>query len=290
MAKKNEFKICPHCGKTVLAHSSVCKYCYKNIPKDVEPIKEANYSQYKDPYEFIGKICFFILVFAFIFSLCGDVKYKLTHLFPKVSETLSAEVDPFAEDDQQPVHMEQITVKANNTFVMLMPQAKYSLSGIVVAKNMNFWLRGMQNDFDKVVPLDLGIAWGKLADVSMLRKWKIKSHKTLGQARQLSYQYKYKDIGDLSSSYINSHISHNHVIPANDNVAAALLNIKKWDKVKLDGYLVDIVYSNGRSSYTSLERNDTNPTSRGAHANGGSGGACEIFYVTSVQIKNKYYK
>lgn len=79
-------------------------------------------------------------------------------------------------------------------------------------------------------------------------------------------------------------MGHTHIIPATVNVMSAMLKIKKYDTVKLDGYLVDIYTDKGDViAYTSLSRFDTNATSRGS-------GACEDMYVTQVQIGDKIYK
>ena len=63
-----------------------------------------------------------------------------------------------------------------------------------------------------------------------------------------------------------------------------LLQIKKNDIVKIDGYLVDIYTDKSELvARTSMSRTDTNPTSRGS-------GACEDMYVTQIQIGDKIYK
>ena len=135
--------------------------------------------------------------------------------------------------------------------------------------------------------MDIGIVWGDLAkDKHKLHKyWKFKSHKTLGQSRRLEWQSKvpYNEMY-WELNYVNSHISHTHLIPANPNVMGALLTIKKNDIVKLDGYLVDIYTDKSETvAKTSMSRTDTDPTSRGY-------GACEDMYVKLVQIGNKIYK
>ena len=279
----NEFKKCTHCGRLVLSSATTCRHCGAIL----DDVKKPCTNTQNTPTTFdmkIGKICFCLVVFAVVLSFLGDVTFQLTHLFPKPAQTNLQPVNPHTEmqqDNLQPP--EQINYKNGNEFRILILQAKYSLSGIVVAKNNNFWLRVvMQNDFDKVVPFDFGIVWGDIADKKLLTEnFKFKSFKTLGQARMLTFQWKLNV--PFSEDYIVSHISHNHIIPANDNITSALFKIKKWDNVKFDGYLVDIIYPNGETSYTSLSRSDNNPQSRG-------NGACEIFYVTGVQIDDKYYE
>nr|MCR5262219.1 hypothetical protein [Candidatus Gastranaerophilales bacterium] len=268
------------------------------IPKGYEIPEQKIYpvqEKYDPTTMMIGRTLTAITAAILLYSFLGDAGYQLSHLSAKVSEYKTETINPKQECLQENLETpKQIEIGQGKTHRILLKQAKYSLSGIVVAKNRNFWLRGfMQNVFDEVVPIDFGIAWGELADIPTLKKFKIKSSKTLGEARMLRYQWRLKDVPQ-NPDYVFSHISHNHIIPATDNVASALLKVKKWDTIKLDGYLVDIVQPNGYTSMTSLSRSDTNPTSRGAEANrqreGGYGGACEIFYVTGIQIRNKYYK
>lgn len=270
-----------------MQNSAKCKHCGRILPFEYQDNSENEYRLYQkyDPTVMkIGQVVTIITAVLLVYSFLGDVGYQITHMFPKVTREFSQEVNPAVECVQENLKSpSQITIGQGRTHRLLIKQAKYTLSGIVVARNTNFWLRTfMQNDFDEVVPIDFGIAWGKLADKKLLSEhFKFKSFKTLGEARVLSY--KWRGVYHLDSSYIHSHISHNHLIPANDNVAAALLKVKKWDKVKLEGYLVDMIFPNGQTSYTSLTRTDTNPTSRG-------NGACETFYVEAIQIGKKYYK
>ena len=243
-----------------------------------------------DYFELFCKLAFIIMAAILAYSFFFTAKFKLTHLYPILTEYTSIQPDIKAEpiqiDYKKPKH-NKITGDRGNKYD-LEYVAKYSISGLTTATNTNFWLRGsMRNQFDEVALYDIGLVWGDLADLDLIKKYNIsfKSVKTLGFARQLQPRIKgYNRTFPLSMAYFDSHLSHTHVIPANDNIMSALLTIKKYDKVKLDGYLTDIVNSDGRTiARTSMSRTDTNPTSRGF-------GACEVMYVTSVQIDKKVYK
>lgn len=69
---------------------------------------------------------------------------------------------------------------------------------------------------------------------------------------------------------------------------AALLKIKKWDKVEIEGILIDMEYVNkkGVKSYykTSISRLDSNRNGDRDY------GACETIYATKVKIGNRIYK
>ena len=239
-------------------------------------------------FNLIGGVCFFTIVIIVICSLVTDLGLRLEYSFPKVTETTSQIIDTTKEPIQKNLEGKDY-IKANGErkkFVLQL-QAEYTLAGVVVAKNTNFWFRDiMRNDFDDICLVDLGIVWGNLSkDPKLLHKhWKIKSQKTLGESRRLSWYTKDLRKSPWGLSYVSSHISHTHLIPATANVMKALSSVKKGDTVKLDGYLVDIYTDKTKLvAKTSLSRTDTDPTSRGS-------GACEDMYVKQVQIGNKVYR
>lgn len=239
-------------------------------------------------FDIIGGTCFFTIVIVVMCSLTTDFGLWIEYSFPKVTETTTQIIDTTKEPIQKNLGGKDY-LKANGErkkFVLQL-QAEYTLAGVVVAKNTNFWFRDiMRNDFDDICLVDLGIVWGDLStNIEKLHKhWKIKSRKTLGEARMLTWYTKDLRKSPWSLSYVSSHISHTHLIPATANVMKALSSIKKGDTVKLDGYLVDIYTDKTKLvSRTSLSRTDTDPTSRGS-------GACEVMYVKQVQIGNKIYR
>lgn len=235
-----------------------------------------------------GAICFGLIVIVVANSLITDLGLRLQYSFPKVSSTSNTPINTYLDPMQKNLSgNEYIKAKGEKNRYVLNLQAEYSLAGIVVAKNTNFWFRDiMRNDFDDICWVDLGIVWGDLSkDTETLHKvWRIKSQKTLGESRRLSWSTKDVRKSPWSLGYVSSHISHTHMIPATANVMKALNSIKKGDIVKLDGYLVDIYTDKTKLiAKTSLSRTDRDSTSRGS-------GACEDMYVKQVQIGNKIYK
>ena len=235
-------------------------------------------------------ICSIIMIALILHSLLGDIFFKLKHLNPRVTKTttevLSTADDPIqiATDDDDPINIKKRSDK--NRIFNLKPQAKYSITGLLVASNSNFFLRDvLRSDFDEICLMDFGLVWGEIGTKKYVQdNLKFKSVKTLGFARQLEYRAKNFNTLPHSWGYISSHLSHTHLIPANTNVTKALLRVKKYDVVKLEGYLVDIYDDKNQTiALTSLSRYDKNETSRGY-------GACEDMYVISVQIGNKIYK
>lgn len=232
------------------------------------------------------KISVIALALITLNSMFGDLLFRVKYSFPKVSVVSKHMIDLSQEPLQINLHdTKYIRYYGEKDFYVLKPQAEYSISALVVEKNSNFWFRDiMRSKFDDVALLDLGLVWGNLAQdkKELYKHIKFNSKKTLGQSRTLYYRW--DRTSPWGKDYIMSHIAHTHMIPANSNVMGGLLQIKKNDIVKIDGYLVDIYTDKSELvAKTSLSRNDTNVSSRGS-------GACEDMYVKRVQIGNKVYE
>lgn len=235
------------------------------------------------------KVCLILLILISINSILGDILFRIKYSFPKVSETTQNVINTQKNPIQNNLtNSSYIKAYGEKNIFILKPQAEYSIAGMVVTKNTNFWVRDiMRTSFDDICLMDIGIVWGELAadKQKLYKNWKFKSLKTLGESRRLEWRSKVPaDTMPWSLNFVSSHISHTHLIPANANVMGALLTIKINDIVKFDGYLVDIYTAkNQLVANTSLSRTDTDPTSRGS-------GACEDMYVKQVQINNKIYR
>ena len=77
-------------------------------------------------------------------------------------------------------------------------------------------------------------------------------------------------------------LSNNHIFPANDTLKWVIKKIKKGDRVKIEGYLIQInIYKDGKEFYTinsSSSRKDN------------CGGACESIYVKKIRVNNRIYE
>lgn len=138
----------------------------------------------------------------------------------------------------------------------IIPVANYEISAKVVSTaNYN-------HDKLGISPVDLCVVWGKIVNDSNI---------VYSQGGRIcSYRY----TGTVSDD-ITSHMSNNHIIPANDSIANAIKSIKTNDVVTIKGYLVDVtktyIVGDGKWMWkTSQTRYDTRD------------GSCEIIYVTSV--------
>ena len=171
----------------------------------------------------------------------------------------------------------------NGKTYYIMPLAKYSITARVFEKNTFFY---MQWDIDNVSLVDYGFAWGDMAKNEFFGKLYGHSNQDV-TGRRLVYSFKDRYMRSLAYkfNYMKRHTSHTHTIPANKNIKKVLYALKKGQTVKLDGYLVD-VYDNKywRFAKTSLSLEDEGyDTPRG-------GGACEVMYVTRVQVGDKVFE
>ena len=239
----------------------------------------------------ISYIALVIVIFMLFSSFLGDITFRLTYINAKVKATTEKILNPQKDYPIQKnipdTEQEIIEVRTHKREIYkLKTQAEYTITGLVVATNTNFFLRDvMRTPFDEVCLMDIGLVWGEIADKTYIKKHlKFKSTKTLGQSRRLSVSTPDYQKMPYKWEYVSTHMSHTHLIPGSVNVMSALLKIKKNDIVKLDGYLVDIYTNKGNVvALTSLSREDRDSTSRGY-------GACEDMYVTQVQIGDKIYK
>jgi len=159
-------------------------------------------------------------------------------------------------------------IQLGNARFFLTPKAKYTIRGMLVSKRK--YMRGFMA---RISPYDYALIWGNVPE--MLPKLKFSQ-----TYRYCLFNYKLSAPVDLD--YVQTHMSNNHIIPSTKNIHKALKKAAKKDLVKIEGYLVDVIASvkhKGTSSWnTSLKRDDT------------WGGACEIIYVTKLQIDDKIYE
>jgi len=165
--------------------------------------------------------------------------------------------------------VEPIVKECKSGRFTMIPLAEYEISGMVVSKET------YSSDWDgEISPVDLAIVWGKLAEPLTGRYIKYSQGSRW-------YHYRWKERAPVDPSYIISHSSNNHIIPANINIYRAIKTIKRKDRIVLKGLLVNLrgtVKGQMVAQDTSLSRTDT------------GSGSCEIFYVSHVRIDTKVYE
>jgi hypothetical protein len=126
------------------------------------------------------------------------------------------------------------------------------------------------------VPYDLFLAWGELADPDIGGKLTWEQSDRRGQVSGALSEAG----GDLTTTDVITHVSNNHIIPANSRIRQGLDTIQPGDLVRIDGRLVDIRMVSGNrilSVHTSKSRTDQGD------------GACEIIYAEHLRVNEKSY-
>ena len=160
-----------------------------------------------------------------------------------------------------------IEFEAKHHQVRLTPRATYKITGYAAETS-----RKLLDQWDFVMPMDVALVWGPIADAAVLRH--LKFHLS---DRYVSYWYDASTpLGAVGQ--LPSHIANNHLIPATDEVARALEHVRIGDLLSLQGKLVDVEIRDRRGkqvfrSRTSLTRSDV------------GSGACEIVWVESVEVE-----
>jgi hypothetical protein len=152
------------------------------------------------------------------------------------------------------------------------PVATYQIGAVVMSKKEYNHGWGAE-----IAPFDLALVWGRLSHKDVKKLLSIKHDST----RVAWFRIKGDD-PPVTPEYVMSHGSNNHLIPANEMIRTALdKHVGVDDKILIKGYLVDVeAQFDGQpiSLKTSLTRTDQDR------------GACEIIYVTSVQVWDKTYR
>jgi hypothetical protein len=199
----------------------------------------------------------------FLFVLSGCDRPRLTGVeFEKIDVSQDPQQTPYRSE-------ESILRRIKGGSVSITPLAEYKISGAVVSK------KSYSDDWEgEISPVDLAIAWGKLAEPEFSR------YITFSHGYRW-YRYQWKEGSPFDASYIITHSANNHMIPATENVLRALKTVKKRDRVVLEGYLINLkgTYKGREVRWnTSLSRTDTGD------------GSCELFYVSKVRIDTKVYE
>lgn len=151
--------------------------------------------------------------------------------------------------------------------VRLQPRATYKITGYAAETS-----RQLLDEWDFVMPMDVALVWGPVADPAVLSHMKF--HLT---ERYVSYWYD-GATPSITRGQLPSHIANNHLIPATEEVAKDVARIRIGDLVTLRGRLVDVDIrdTHGRQVFrarTSLSRDDI------------GSGACEIIWVESAEVE-----
>ncbi|MCH8244999.1 MAG: hypothetical protein IH951_01180 [Bacteroidetes bacterium] len=159
----------------------------------------------------------------------------------------------------------QIDIKPAASFLFneyrLIPQADFSLTARILSKKKYGY--GRESDLS---PLDLALGWGRMSDESILESFSI------SQSGRW-YSWRSREL-PIPAREVSNHSANMHIIPATDQLEKRLKRLKKGEIIQLIGKLVNVQADDGWRWKSSLERTD-----RG-------NGACELFYVESLTVKD----
>ncbi|MGC1122552.1 MAG: hypothetical protein WBA22_15815 [Candidatus Methanofastidiosia archaeon] len=166
---------------------------------------------------------------------------------------------------QAPYQGDPIILKTREREVTLVPVATYEAHVLVVST-----AHYTDEDSD-IAPLDFCVVWGELSQDQYLE------YATFNQTNRACI-CTYEADSPVDDPFVLTAFVNIHLIPANQNILTALLNIRKGQKVILEGLLVNIYYNGSLYIETS-----TSLTDKGI-------GACEILYVTRIQVGTIQYQ
>lgn len=140
----------------------------------------------------------------------------------------------------------------------LKPLAGFSIEARVLGRED--YRMGREADYS---PTDLALGWGRMTDDAVI------SRLDISQGGRW-YRYSWRDAPPIPVDEIVRSSANMHMIPADDAVAAALRRIERGQRVRIDGWLVEVNANDGWRWRSSLTREDS------------GGGACEVVYVCSI--------
>ncbi|MDO8558142.1 MAG: hypothetical protein Q7S09_03055 [bacterium] len=207
------------------------------------------------------------MLYISLLAYAGSFFYKPA--LPSTAEILPAVLEN--EPKQEAVVVEPNKIDIKGYAYTLMPHYSYELYGLVVS------LYDADNIFDFTHKNDPGnmkdicVVWGDNIKSGAYKKVKFSSGEftCFGRWEQ-----------DFSPPFSGLSGSNNHLIPADENVAHRIRNVIIGDQVRVQGYLADyrVQMKGGQTLYTrntSTTRTDT------------GNGACEVVYVTDIEILKK---
>jgi hypothetical protein len=140
----------------------------------------------------------------------------------------------------------------------LSPLAGFSIDARVLSRRD--YAYGREADFS---PTDLALGWGRMRDETVLARLDI-------EQRGRWYHYRWRDSPPIPSREIAKSSANMHIIPADLAAAGALRRVRDGQRVRIDGWLVEVAADDGWKWRSSLTRDDM------------GAGACELIYACTI--------
>ncbi len=221
-----------------------------------------------------GIVVVFILVWYF------SPLYYLT-IYPASSSSAATPIDTDIEPLQENINIPEFSVQdRKGRTVKIIPVASYDIQARV-AVSQNYPNYFNVTGLDDVLTDDMALVWGKFADKNVMKKVTF-SH----QWTYSTFEYNDRKLNeDIGLTYLSQHFSSNHTVAADKNIDHALRRIRKYDPVRLKGYLINMDVPGIQDEVkTSLVRTDNWIPGQGNR------GGSEFIYVTELQIWDRVYK
>ena len=117
--------------------------------------------------------------------------------------------------------------------------------------------------YARFCPVDLALGWGDMSRDEVIDALKIRQDRRFYFWQAREFPIPRRDIETQSANM--------HIVPATPEVLEELRRVRKGQRVRIGGYLVNVRHENGARWQTSTTREDT------------GAGACEIIFVTRLE-------
>lgn len=205
----------------------------------------------------------FVLLVVLIMMPKQTAAYPTPMPAPEILETTLDPIQTAVATETQPIFWE-----GKKYAWELTPRAQFQVVGRVLSR------RTYNRDWQaEISPVDLAIGWGKLSDenIDEYVKWR--------QSGRWYYYY-WEEDAPFDETYLRTHSSNFHIVPATESLESILLKIGEDEKILLAGQLIDIKATGQTKQWlskTSLSRNDS------------GNGACEILLVDRLIWNGQEY-
>ena len=152
---------------------------------------------------------------------------------------------------------------------MAVHRAKYTVWGLVI----NNTPYDGDSLYDKISPLDIGLAWGDMAQNNHLIKWARGTRHVTASINAVYHLFIHQDNTKLFRQYSN-----NHLVFTDEELLKKAQSLQLGDYVRIKGYLVDVTAHRKNEPAikydlkTSLTREDEGEDS------------CEVLLVTQIDL------
>lgn len=187
---------------------------------------------------------------------------------PTVSFGINAGMDP----QQTYIGSFNQTIHENGTSAEISGDSSYTINARVQS------VHEYRDAISGVIPYDLLLGWGGMADESLAGNLAWEQANRRGM---VSGTISGSGGSQIDTSYVVSHVSNNHMIPANEKIRTALARIEPGDIVRIDGRLVDV------KAFVSSDHTLTISTSKSRTDQGD--GACEVIYVEHLRVNGETF-